>query len=149
MGISLLLGLMGIVTLAFGAMSNGGLPKEIQKLVPKGMGGGSMFGLNEEYLYNYLDKVDRSKWPTFDVMTTAAHEVGHMLGYSHDSNMTYSINVTPFQGISEVGSRVLNILLESNDYPISRDNYYMPDDFIGDSTSKKANKLGMGACPSN
>ena len=114
-----------------------------------GQGGGSLFGLNEEYLNNYLDKVDRSKWPTFDVMTTGAHEVGHMLGYSHDSNMTYSINVTPYQGISEVGSRVLNILLESNDYPISRDNYYMPDDFIGDSTSKKANKLGMGACPSN
>ena len=93
-----------------------------------GIGGGSKFGLNEWYLNNYWQKVDRSVWPTWDVMTTGAHEVGHMLGYSHDSNMTYSINVTPNQGISEVGSRVLNILLDSYDYPINSNNYYMEGD---------------------
>ena len=96
--------------------------------IVEGLGGGSAFGLSERYLNNYLQKVDRSKWPFYDVMTTGAHEVGHMLGYSHDSNMTYSINVTPDQGISEVGSRVLNILLDSYDYPVNSNNYYMEGD---------------------
>ena len=50
-GISLLLGLLGIVTLAFGAMAGGGVPPQLEKLMGsnadkfKGAAGGPILGL--------------------------------------------------------------------------------------------------------
>ena len=99
----------------------------------------SILGFAEHILKDYL-KIETG--------FITAHEFGHCLGYNHSSNMTYPIKVNGVNtGISPVTSRIMNLFFERNEFPISIDNYYMPDDLIRDSsTSKTVNNSDRGAC---
>jgi len=99
----------------------------------------SILGFAEHILRDYL-KIETG--------FITAHEFGHCLGYNHSSNMTYPIKVNEVNtGISPVTSRIMNLFFERNEFPISTDNYYMPDDLIGDSsTSKTVNNSDRGTC---
>ena len=99
----------------------------------------SILGFAEHILKDYL-KIETG--------FITAHEFGHCLGYNHSSNMTYPIKVNGVNtGISPVTSRIMNLFFERNEFPISIDNYYMPDDLIRDSsTSKTVNNSDRGTC---
>jgi len=99
----------------------------------------SILGFAEHILKDYL-KIETG--------FITAHEFGHCLGYNHSSNMTYPIKVNGVNtGISPVTSRIMNLFFERNEFPISIDNYYMPDDLIRDSsTSKTVNNSARGTC---
>ena len=87
-----------------------------------GLGGGATFGLSEGLLKKYLINGSYGR--------TATHELGHTLGFNHSSNMTYPITVNNIRvGFSVIGKRFVEMMLQENELPISKDNYYLNSDF--------------------
>ena len=82
-----------------------------------GLGGGSSFGLINYHLRLYLTSNGAS--------STAMHEIGHMLGFSHSSSMTYAIvgrgAVTPIMANYDR-------MLKNNELPITATNLYLSSD---------------------
>ena len=115
-----------------------------------GWGGGYVFGLAEDILNGYMAS------PGYPFTWIAVHEIGHMLGYSHDSNMTYPRPTYPTpeelangiypQGISEVGTRIAELLQTRGDFIVTPNNYYKPEDFTDNSSRNKRNFHVLGAC---
>lgn len=81
-----------------------------------GLGGGYTFGVANHILNDYLDK---------DVCFIVIHEVSHMIGYNHDSTMTYPKDG---KGATEACSRIYKQLLAANDFPIKKAIYYKQSD---------------------
>ncbi len=81
-----------------------------------GLGGGSTFGLANHVIKDYL---------TMDICSIAVHEIGHMIGYSHDSSMTYATNN---RGAVVATGIAYTDMLSKNQFPIKTSNYYMPTD---------------------
>ena len=83
-----------------------------------GLGGGSTFGMAEWVLRTYLKE---------DISAVAVHELGHVVGYAHSSSMTYPRNG---HGFMVACSRNYEKIANANEFPITKDNYYKPADFI-------------------
>ncbi|SMD17009.1 hypothetical protein [Pedobacter nyackensis] len=81
-----------------------------------GLGGGSTFGLANHVLRDYL---------TMDICSIAVHEIGHMIGYSHDSSMTYTTNN---RGAVVATGNVYKDMLAKKQFPIKTSSYYKPTD---------------------
>ncbi|HFK5529467.1 TPA: fimbrillin family protein [Elizabethkingia anophelis] len=86
-----------------------------------GLGAGSTYGLDYvmiKYNYNPLRIND-----------VAGHEMGHVLGYDHYSNMTYPGTYNNvWQGFSLIYRDVQKLLMEERGLPILEDLYYLPSD---------------------
>ncbi len=60
-----------------------------------------------------------------DDVSMATHIMGHRAGYGHKSNVTAAQEDT---GLSLVVKRVKNEMLQNDEFPITTDNYYSPED---------------------
>jgi hypothetical protein len=83
-----------------------------------GLGGGYTFGVANHILKDYL---------TADVCFIVVHEMGHMIGYSHDSSMTYPTNPGNRGAVVATGN-IYKDLLAKNQFPIKKGDYYKPTD---------------------
>lgn len=81
-----------------------------------GLGGGSTFGVANHVLKDYL---------TLDVCFVAVHEIGHMIGYSHDSSMTYPTNN---RGAVVATGNIYKGMITNKQLPITTSNYYKSTD---------------------
>ncbi|NRF37747.1 hypothetical protein [Pedobacter foliorum] len=81
-----------------------------------GLGGGSTFGVANHVLNDYLSK---------DVCFIAIHEISHMIGYNHDSTMTYPKDG---KGAVEACTRIYKQMLANNEFPIKKAGYYKQSD---------------------
>lgn len=81
-----------------------------------GLGGGATFGVANHVLHDYLTK---------DVSFIAVHEIGHMIGYSHNSTMTYPVNN---RGAVVATGKVYQEMVTKKELPVQATNYYMPGD---------------------
>lgn len=85
-----------------------------------GLGGGATFGVADHILHDYL---------AVDISFVAIHEMSHMIGYSHSSNMTYSRKINNVdRGATVAIGKVYEQMLKNNSFPIKTNNYYMPAD---------------------
>ncbi len=82
-----------------------------------GLGGGSTFGLANHVLHDYL---------TMDICSIAVHEIGHMVGFSHDSSMTYP--TADKRGAVVATGIIYKDMLAKKQLPITTSNYYLPTD---------------------
>lgn len=82
-----------------------------------GLGGGSTFGVANHVLNDYLTK---------DVCFIAVHEIGHMIGYSHDSSMTYPTSDN--RGAVVATGNIYKQMITKNELPITKSNYYKQTD---------------------
>ncbi|AOW10586.1 hypothetical protein [Flavobacterium gilvum] len=86
-----------------------------------GLGGGAVLGYAEHILHDYI-KIDAG-----DLM---AHEVGHCVGFNHNSNMTYPKTINNVStGISPVMSRINKEFFSGGLFIVTLQNYYKPADF--------------------
>lgn len=86
-----------------------------------GLGGGSTLGYAEHILRDYI-KIDAG-----DI---TAHEIGHCVGFNHDSNMTYPKTINNVSvGISPVMSRINKDFFSGGLFIATPQNYYKPEDF--------------------
>ncbi|KAF2330646.1 hypothetical protein [Flavobacterium daemonense] len=86
-----------------------------------GLGGGSTLGYAEHILHDYI-KIDAG-----DI---TAHEIGHCVGFNHDSNMTYPKTINNVStGISPVMSRINTQFFNGVLFIATIQNYYKPADF--------------------
>lgn len=84
-----------------------------------GLGGRpSTFGLDENILKGSLNRYYH----------TPIHELGHMMGYYHSSNMTYQSATTPRTGAVIAFQRVYDKMMDNSEFPIKKADYYMPTD---------------------
>lgn len=82
-----------------------------------GLGGGSTYGVADHVLKDYLTK---------DVCFIAVHEIGHMIGFSHDSSMTYP---TPDnRGAVVATGNAYKEMLAKKQFPVTTGNYYLSTD---------------------
>lgn len=81
-----------------------------------GLGGGYTFGVANHVLNDYLTK---------DICFIVIHEISHMVGYNHDSTMTYPKDG---KGATEACGRVYKQMLANNEFPIKKTDYYMQSD---------------------
>ena len=92
-----------------------------------GLGGGATLGYAEHILRDYLIILGTGG--------IIGHEIGHTVGFTHSSNMTYPIQVDNVNvGISPLTNRVMKILIEENRFPITSTNYYLAEDFQASSS---------------
>lgn len=82
-----------------------------------GLGGGSTFGVANHVLRDYL---------TLDICFVAVHEIGHMVGYSHDSSMTYP--TADNRGAVVATGNIYKGMIAKKDLPITTGNYYLKTD---------------------
>ncbi len=82
-----------------------------------GLGGGSKFGLINYHLRLYLFSNGAS--------STSMHEIGHMLGFSHASSMTYTQNG---HGATVPIASLYDQMLKANELPILSSTYYLESD---------------------
>ncbi|WPO78222.1 hypothetical protein [Flavobacterium sp. KACC 22761] len=86
-----------------------------------GLGGGSTLGYAEHILHDYI-KIDAG-----DI---TSHEIGHCVGFNHDSNMTYPKTINNISvGISPVMSRINKEFFSGGLFIVTLQNYYKPADF--------------------
>lgn len=64
---------------------------------------------------------------TPDVCFIVVHEMGHMIGYSHDSSLTYPANPGNREAVVATGN-VYKDLLAKNQFPIKKSDYYKQTD---------------------
>ncbi len=85
-----------------------------------GLGGGSTFGVANHVLHDYLDK---------DPCYIVIHEMAHMIGYAHESSMTYpkKIDNTDRGAVVAIG-KIYTQMVKNNSFPIKVSNYYKPID---------------------
>lgn len=81
-----------------------------------GLGGGYTFGLANHVLNDYL---------TQDVCFIAIHEISHMIGYNHESTMTYPKDG---KGAVEACTRIYKQMLANQQFPIKPAAYYKQSD---------------------
>lgn len=84
----------------------------------EGLGGGSAFGIHQRFLTNDDYYSQLSHWP----LECWAHEFGHVIGFSHDSNMTYR-GGTPPSGYVDIVIRLYGDLLRNGDIPFWKNPY--------------------------
>jgi len=86
-----------------------------------GLGGGTTLGYAEHVLHDYI-KIDAG-----DI---TAHEIGHCVGFNHDSNMTYPKTINGISvGFSPVMSRINKDFFSKGLFIVTAQNYYKPTDF--------------------
>jgi len=86
-----------------------------------GLGGGTTLGYAEHILHDYI-KVDAG-----DI---TAHEIGHCVGFNHNSNMTYPKTINNISvGISPVMSRINTEFFTEGLFIVTTQNYYKLSDF--------------------
>jgi hypothetical protein len=86
-----------------------------------GLGGGSTLGYAEHILHDYIN---------MDTGDITAHEIGHCVGFNHDSNMTYPKTINNASvGFSPVMSRINKKYFAEGLFIVTLKNYYKPADF--------------------
>lgn len=86
-----------------------------------GLGGGATLGYAEHILHDYISK---------DAGDITAHEIGHCIGFNHDSNMTYPKMINNVSvGISPVMSRINKEFFAGGLFIVNLQNYYKSSDF--------------------
>jgi len=86
-----------------------------------GLGGGATLGYAEHILRDYISK---------DAGDITAHEIGHCVGFNHDSNMTYPKTINNVSvGISPVMSRINKEFFAGGLFIVNLQNYYKASDF--------------------
>jgi len=83
-----------------------------------GLGGGNVLGVAEHVLRDYLIN---------NQFSVVSHEFGHIVGYSHDSGMTYPKIVDGdgvYHGIDPLTKRINEALIMENRYPVTKENYF-------------------------
>ncbi|WP_378187735.1 hypothetical protein ACE939_05095 [Aquimarina sp. W85] len=83
-----------------------------------GLGGGNRFGVNNFTLNGHFEGKG------YYVMI---HEASHGLSFNHSSNMTYP-DSEGF-GITPVADRLAEIITDTNEWPITKETYYLQSDF--------------------
>jgi hypothetical protein len=82
-----------------------------------GLGGGSTFGLADYLLVKYMAK---------NICFEAVHEIGHMVGFSHSSSMTYPTSDN--RGAVVATGNMYLMMIAKGLLPIKTSNYYKPSD---------------------
>jgi len=82
-----------------------------------GLGGGSTYGLADYLLVKYMTK---------NICFEAVHEIGHMVGFSHSSSMTYPSSDN--RGAVVATGNVYLMMIAKGLLPIKTSNYYKPSD---------------------
>ena len=86
-----------------------------------GLGGGATLGYAEHILRDYIKK---------DAGDITAHEIGHCVGFNHDSNMTYPKKINNVNtGFSPVMSRINTEFFNGGLFIVTPQNYYKSADF--------------------
>ena len=86
-----------------------------------GLGGGATLGYAEHILHDYISK---------DTGDITSHEIGHCVGFNHDSNMTYPKTINNVSvGISPVMSRINKEFFAGGLFIVNLQNYYKLSDF--------------------
>lgn len=86
-----------------------------------GLGGGATLGYAEHILRDYITK---------DTGEITAHEIGHCVGFNHDSNMTYAKTINGISvGFTPVLSRINKDFFSKGLFIVTPQNYYKPTDF--------------------
>jgi len=82
-----------------------------------GLGGGGTLGIAASVINKAM----------FEPVSTFAHEMGHVVGFSHESSMTYPQND---KGSVSACQREWLIRIKDGSLPVQLNNYYMQGDFI-------------------
>lgn len=86
-----------------------------------GLGGGATLGYAEHILHDYIK---------MDAGDITAHEIGHCVGFNHDSNMTYPKKINNVNtGFSPVMSRINKEFFNRGLFIVTPQNYYRSADF--------------------
>lgn len=86
-----------------------------------GLGGGATLGYAEHILKDYIKK---------DAGDITAHEIGHCVGFNHDSNMTYPKKINNINtGFSPLMSRINIEFFNGGLFIVTLQNYYKSADF--------------------
>lgn len=86
-----------------------------------GLGGGATLGYAEHILQDYIK---------MDAGAIMAHEIGHCVGFNHNSSMTYPKKINNVStGISPVMSRINKDFFNEGLFIVTPQNYYKPADF--------------------
>ncbi|MDQ6471585.1 hypothetical protein RB619_13095 [Flavobacterium sp. LHD-80] len=86
-----------------------------------GLGGGATLGYAEHILRDYISK---------DAGDITSHEIGHCVGFNHDSSMTYPKTINNVStGISPVMSRINKEFFAGGLFIVNLQNYYKLSDF--------------------
>ena len=85
----------------------------------EGLGGGSVFGIHSRFLAVENDFYIKTQTWSREVWS---HEYGHVLGFSHNSNMTYKDGVTK-KGYVDIVIELYGEMLDSGELPFIKSPY--------------------------
>ncbi|TDO99119.1 hypothetical protein [Flavobacterium sp. 245] len=86
-----------------------------------GLGGGATLGYAEHILHDFI---------SINAGDITSHEIGHCVGFNHDSNMTYPKTINNVStGISPVMSRINKDFFAGGLFIVNLQNYYKLSDF--------------------